>query len=225
MKKHLSLLFLLHCFDSLIQIGQIHCLVCSSFAHNRKFCSMAYQQLGYPWPIAGSQQLVYFIFFDHDDPVNGQCTQSDWHLGSKDSRIWFDEGHLICVIALNSFHLNPYDNITQGSGEYSSKTIYTQSAVDQVTQRTNVQRTSLDEFWGHCINGRANVQESPTALTINSDLGFVLRSTPMSKWIRAQEGSLLKHPRLREPQPGMLAGWLLVSEELASLLCHTLFCI
>ena len=44
---------------------------------------------------------------------------------------------------------------------------------------------------GHCIDGGIIVQEGPTALIINSNLGYVLRFTPMSEWVRIQEGSLL----------------------------------
>ena len=51
---------------------------------------------------------------------------------------------------------------------------------------------SLDEFWGYRIDGRTTVQESPTALIIDSNPGYVFRYTPMSKWIWVQEGSLLR---------------------------------
>ena len=57
----------------------------------------------------------------------------------KASRVWYNWGHLIFVIALNSFHLNPYDDITLGPGKYSFKTIYTQGTIGQVTQGTNIQ--------------------------------------------------------------------------------------
>ena len=50
---------------------------------------------------------------------------------------------------------------------------------------------SLHELWDHCIDGRAIVQEGPTALIINSNLGYVLWSIPTSEWVRVQEGSLL----------------------------------
>ena len=52
---------------------------------------------------------------------------------------------------------------------------------------------SLDKFMGHCTVGRTTVQQSPTALIIDSNLGYVFRSTPMSKWIWIQEGSLPRH--------------------------------
>ena len=65
-------------------------------------------------------------------------------------------------------------------------------AVNQVTQRNDIQRTSLYEFRGYCIDGRPTVQESPAALTIDSDSGYVLRSTPMSRWIWVQEGNFLR---------------------------------
>ena len=65
----------------------------------------------------------------------------------------------------------------------------------RVTQRMgDIQRMSLNEFWGHCIDGRTAVQDSPTALIIDSDLGYFLRSTPMSEWIWVQEGSFPGHP-------------------------------
>ena len=50
-----------------------------------------------------------------------------------------------------------------------------------------------DEFQGYWIDGAANVQEGPTALTIDFDPSYVLRSTPMSKWIWVQEGSYPRH--------------------------------
>ena len=74
-------------------------------------------------------------------------------------------------------------------GVYSSKTIYTQGTIQQVTQRTNIQRMNTDKFQGCWIDGGAIVPESPTALTIDFDLGYVLRSTPMRKWIWVSEGS------------------------------------
>ena len=51
---------------------------------------------------------------------------------------------------------------------------------------------SLNELLGHHIDGRDIIQKSPTALTINPDLGYVLRSTPLSKWIGVQEGDILR---------------------------------
>ena len=38
-------------------------------------------------------------------------------------------------------------------------------------------------------------KKSPTALTINPDLSYVLRSTPTSQWIGVQEGSSLRCPQ------------------------------
>ena len=87
--------------------------------------------------------------------------------------------------------MNPYDDVTQELGEYSIKTIYTQGAIGQVVQGTAIQRTGLNEVWGHCIDGQATIQKSPTAHSINADLGYVLRPTPLSKQIRVQEGSFL----------------------------------
>ena len=67
---------------------------------------------------------------------------------------------------------------------------------------------SLDEFWGHCIDGRATVQETPTVFIINSDPGYVLRSSPMSKWIGVQEGSFLRCLQTKEASSGD-AGWVM----------------
>ena len=68
-----------------------------------------------------------FTFFDcFDDAVNGRCTQSNWHS--------------------NSFYLNPYGDVTQGPGKYFSETIYTQSAIGQVAQGTNIQRMNLEKL-------------------------------------------------------------------------------
>ena len=66
----------------------------------------------YSWPIQGSQQLIYFALFDHIyDLIDGQYAQSKWHSVSKDSWIWYDQGHLIFVIASHPFNLRPYDNV------------------------------------------------------------------------------------------------------------------
>ena len=92
-----------------------------------------------------------------------------------------------------SFSLSPYDDVIQGPREYSSETIYTQGAVSQVTQGTNVQRKSLNKLWGHHIDGQATIQKNPTALTNNPELGYVLRSTPLSKWIGVQAEIFLRH--------------------------------
>ena len=54
-------------------------------------------------------------------------------------------------------------------------------------------KTSLNKFWGHHIDGRATIHKSPTSLTIKPDLGYVLRSTPLSMWIKIQEGNFLRH--------------------------------
>ena len=143
---------------------------------------MTYQQLGYPWSIQRGWQLIYLTFLDHiNDPID-----------SRVPRITGTLDHLIFIIASDSFHLNPYDNKAQRSGVYSSKTIYTQGTIWQVTQRTNIQRTNLDEFQDYWIDGGAAVQEDPTALTIDFDLSYVLRSTQMSKSIWAQEGNFPK---------------------------------
>ena len=172
-----------------------------------KFCLLTCQQLGYPWSILGSQWLIDLAFFDHvDNPVNGWCTQSNQHLGSKDSRIWYDMSHSIFVIAPNSFYLNPYDDVTQGLEEYSSKAIYTQGDIGQVNQGTNIQRTNLNELWGHHIDGWATSQKNPTVPTINPDLGYILRPTSLSKWIGVQEGNFLRHPQAEGASCGD-AGW------------------
>ena len=133
---------------------------------------------------------------------------------------------MIFVIAPKAFYLKPYDDVTQGLGEYSSKTIDTQSAVSQVTQGINVQRMSLNEPWGHHIDGWATIQKSPTALTINLDLGYVLGSTPLSKWIGVQEGNFLEYLQAlgassRDVSWAATGFWGLM----ASLLHHPLFCI
>ena len=52
---------------------------------------------------------------------------------------------------------------------------------------------SLNEPWGHYIDGWATIQMSPTALTINLDPGYVFGSTPLSKWIGVKEGNFLEH--------------------------------
>ena len=49
---------------------------------------------------------------------------------------------------------------------------------------------SLNELWGHCIDGRTIVQESSTGLIIDSNPGYVFGSTPMSEWVWVQEESL-----------------------------------
>ena len=51
---------------------------------------------------------------------------------------------------------------------------------------------SLNVFWSHHIDGWANIQKSPTALTINPDSGYVLRPAPPIKWIGVQEGNFLE---------------------------------
>ena len=65
-KKNICLFPLYHS-DILVQVSWIHGLVCSFFASNGKFCLMACQEVGYCWPIQGSQQLIYFTIFDHID--------------------------------------------------------------------------------------------------------------------------------------------------------------
>ena len=80
--------------------------------------------------------------------------------------------------------------------------MYTKHAIDQVALWTDVQRTSLNEFWGHCTDDRTTVQLSQTALIINPNPGYVFRSTPMSKWIWVQEGSFLRCPLARGASSG-----------------------
>ena len=58
--------------------------------------------------------------------------------------------------------------------------------------RANTQRTNLNELWGHCIDGRATIQKSPAALTINLDPGYVLRSILLIKWIGVQDGKFFR---------------------------------
>ena len=52
------------------------------------------------------------------------------------------------------------------------------------------------------MNSRVTVQESPTALIIDSNLGYVFRSTAMSKWIWVQEGSFPRHSYAKEASSG-----------------------
>ena len=52
---------------------------------------------------------------------------------------------------------------------------------------------NLNKLWGHHIDGQATFQKSPTALNINPDSGYVLRSALLIKWIRALEGNFLGH--------------------------------
>ena len=56
--------------------------------------------------------------------------------GTQDPKVVVssDQGHLILIIALHPFYLNPYDNVAQGLREYSSETIYTHCAINHVTQ-------------------------------------------------------------------------------------------
>ena len=65
---------------------------------------------------------------------------------------------------------------------------------------------SLNKFWGHYIDGQAIIQESLTALIIKPDMGYVLKSTPLSKLIGFQEGSFLRHPQAQGALSGD-AGW------------------
>ena len=52
---------------------------------------------------------------------------------------------MIFIIALNSFHLRSYDDITQGPEEYSSKTIYTQLPSDKLLKGpTSNEQTSTN---------------------------------------------------------------------------------
>ena len=131
-KKSIHFLFLC-CFDCLVQVGWVHSLVCDSFPLNWKFCLPISQHLGYPQSIKGNWPLINFAFLDHvDDPIDGGCTQINWYLGPKASRAWYDKGYLIFIVAQNTFHLNPDDKVTQGPGEKSSQTIYTQDTTGQV---------------------------------------------------------------------------------------------
>ena len=87
--KSLYFLFLYH-YDSLIQVVLSHTLVCSCFTSNGKFCSMACKQVGYSHPSTGSWQLIYFALFGHIyDSIDGLFAQSNQHLGSKGSWIWY----------------------------------------------------------------------------------------------------------------------------------------
>ena len=129
------------------------------------------------------------------------------------------------MVALSSFHLNPYDDMNQGPGEYSSKTIYTQGAVGQVAQRTNVQRTSLDEFWGHCIDGGAIIHKISTALT--SILTQAMFSGPLHQVSKSgyKKRTFWDVFRPWESHPGMQAEWQMVTEGPDPPSFHPLFCI
>ena len=59
------------------------------------------------------------------DSIDGQCPQNNWHPGSKVSWIWNEQGHLNLVITPYPFHLNPSDNLSQGSGEEPAKATHT----------------------------------------------------------------------------------------------------
>ena len=80
-------------------------------------------------------------------------TQIHWSL------VWL--GYLILVVAPNSFHLSPYDYITQGPGEYSFESIYTQGTIRQVAQGTNIQRMNIYKLWGCSIDGWTTIQKEP----------------------------------------------------------------
>ena len=165
------------------------------------------KQLGYSWSGQGKQQLITFTFLDHvDDPIGVGCIQSNQYSGFKASRIWYDWCHLIFLAALNTFHLNTYDDVTQGPGEDSSETMYTQGTIGQVIQGTNVQRMNFNKLWSHCIDGQTTIQKSPTAFTINRDSGHVVRSAPLIKWIGVQEGNFLRHLQALGALSGN-AGW------------------
>ena len=99
--------------------------------------------------------------------MDGGCTQSNWYSKSKASRVWNDQGHLIFIVAPNSFHLHPYDDVTQVQGEYSFETIYTQGTIGQVVQGMNIQWSNLNELRSPCFDGWTTIQKIPTALIIN----------------------------------------------------------
>ena len=44
-------------------------------------------------------------------------SQNDWDLCHKTWQVWDHQGYLVFVIALDSIHLNPYDNIAQMFGQ------------------------------------------------------------------------------------------------------------
>ena len=126
--------FLFYGFDNLVQVSWSHGLICSHLTPNGKLCMMTCQQLGYSQPIQWNWQLISLTLCNYIYYlVDGWCAQNDWYLGSKVSWIWNDQGHLIFIVGPHSFHVNPYDNIAQGSGEKSAKAIHTQSIVDQAT--------------------------------------------------------------------------------------------
>ena len=72
----------------------------------------------YSQPTQWNQQLIYLTLLNYIyDSVDDHCAQSDWHLEPNVSWIWNNWGHLIFIVALHPFHLNPYDNVIQGSGK------------------------------------------------------------------------------------------------------------
>ena len=80
-------------FDHLIQVGQIHCLVCSSFPLNGKSClSLTSQQSGYPQSMQGNWQFINFTFHEHlGDLIDGGCTQSNWLLRIQSQySVWYN---------------------------------------------------------------------------------------------------------------------------------------
>ena len=76
----------------------------------------------------------------------------------------------------------------------------------------DVQRSSFDKIWGHCIDGRNIVQESSTVLTINPNLGYVFWSTPTTEGVWIQEGIFCNVFMFNESHPGMLTEQQLASE-------------
>ena len=144
---------------------------------------MACQQPGLSLSHSRKHQLINFtLFADIDDAVNGRCTQSNQHSGSKDSRIRYDKSHLIFVIASNSFYLNPYDDITQGPENTPTKPF--------IPRMPTVRLLRTDVNWQVSSNSGITtlmVQPLSTKAQLLSpsilDPGYVFRSTSPSKQI------------------------------------------
>ena len=163
-------------FDYLLQISWIHCLVCGSFLLIWKFCSLTCQHLGFPQTTEGHWQLINLTFLDH---IDGGCTQSKWYLGSKDSRIRYNEGHLIFVIAPNLLPPEPlwwhnprvrrillWNYLYQGCH-------WSGHSNDQCPKNKPKWSLRSLHWW------LSHYPKSLIALTINPDPGYVFRSMPL----------------------------------------------
>ena len=115
---------------------------------------------------------------DHGDPSH------------KIKQFLDNEGYLIFIIALESFYLNPYNDIAKGSSEGISQTFPDYSSTYDVRERLNIQRVSFNELWCDGADLSTIVQESHTALPIDPYSGYILDPVPLGKRIGIQEGCL-----------------------------------